>query len=344
MLIAVTHRTLGLDLGSYSTRACLRTASGLEVVVENKDSMNPDNTYYAADFPSAIYPFDDVSLPVYLPDRDPGRQETSAKYAFYVFARASDELLEEYPLAHHLTERKDDTTFKNQLRKGVVGLVTVVRNAALAICKSQRYRIVKIALTIPVQWTLDFEDAYRGIILEVFHDSDESDIAFFTETESLGRYLYKYYAHDLDPDDQYNSLMFFDFGGHNMNGCLFGVARDLNQQVDNSFFSVGKPFGKYPPMQGDMSRLTTISNLQAQGVVLNSGSTISGDGLTSDTASSMEHLHLHLKCERSLETSKLSRGRTKQTGAKVGTLSFQMAKPGEYRFRTKRSAMPGRKA
>jgi hypothetical protein len=208
---------LGIDLGSYSTRAALRTASGQEFVVENKESMNPDNTYYAADFPSTIYPFDDISRPVYLLNPDHSRQETSAKYAFYVLARADDKLLEEYPVAQHLTDRQDDAAFQTQLRRGIAGLLTVVRNATIAICKSKRYRIVKIGLAIPVQWTSNFEDAYRSIILEVFWGEIEaSNICFYAETETFGRYSYKFHSREIDPEDKHSSVMYFDFGGHNM--------------------------------------------------------------------------------------------------------------------------------
>ncbi|KAK0619471.1 hypothetical protein B0T14DRAFT_496212 [Immersiella caudata] len=152
--------TLGIDLGSYSTRAALRTATGSEFVIENKESMNSSNSYYAADFPSAIYPFDHVSQPVYLLSPDHSRRETSAKYAFYVLAYADDKLLEEYAVAQRLTNRQNDPAFRKQLRRGIVGLLTVVRDATMTVCRSKRYRIARIGLSIPVQWTSDFEDVY----------------------------------------------------------------------------------------------------------------------------------------------------------------------------------------
>ncbi|KAK0619472.1 hypothetical protein B0T14DRAFT_209156 [Immersiella caudata] len=68
-------------------------------------------------------------------------------------------------------------------------------------------------------------------------------MAFYAETETFGRYSYKFHSREIDPEDKHSSIMCFDFGGHNMNCCLFGVARDFNQQVDNSFFTVGKPSG-----------------------------------------------------------------------------------------------------
>ncbi|KAK4235727.1 hypothetical protein C8A03DRAFT_36422 [Achaetomium macrosporum] len=235
---------LGIDIGSHSTRACIwRMRRKTDIVVENPHYYGLGRGYTPCDFPSALYVFDDISQKVYLPDEeDPGRQWVSAKYVFYPLANASDALLEQYPLVHHLMERKDEPEFGRQLRRGMITLLSVLRYAADAICREHGLLIVKIGLTIPVQWGLEFEDVYRDLVMEVF-DIDVERIYFFTETEALSRYLYKFHRHRLDPNDKHNAILFFDFGGHNMNGCLFGIARDQDRPDGNGFFRVGGPFG-----------------------------------------------------------------------------------------------------
>ncbi|KAK3899622.1 hypothetical protein C8A05DRAFT_17963 [Staphylotrichum tortipilum] len=230
--MASTDRCLGIDIGSHRTRVCIRVMSTeTELVVENPQYLGLSNAYTPCDFPSALYLFDDIGEDVYLlDDDDTGRRWVSAKYVFYALANASDALLEQYPSVHHLMERKDEPEF-------------ALQDAAAAVCRDHGLRIVKIGLTIPVQWGLEFEDVYRALVLEVLEMVDTSRVYFFTEAEALARYLYKYQAHKLDPSDQHNAILFFDFGGHNMNGCLFGVTRDPNRPDGNGFFRVGTPFG-----------------------------------------------------------------------------------------------------
>lgn len=190
-----------------------------DIVVENNHyySSGLTGAYTPCDFPSALYVFDDVSRDVYLVEKeDLSRQWVSAKYVFYPLANASDTLLEQYPSVRHLMDKKDDLVFRGQLRRGMITLLSVLRDAAGAICHEHGLRIAKIGLTIPVQWTLEFEDVYRGLVREVFGMDDAAQIHFYTEAEALSRYLYKYYAHKLDPSDQHNAILFFDFGGHNM--------------------------------------------------------------------------------------------------------------------------------
>lgn len=193
-----------------------------ELVVENGQFYALSNAYTPCDFPSALYLFDDIHQDVYLLDEeDPGRQCVSAKYVFYPLANASDALLEQYPAVHHLMGRKDDPKFRRQLRRGMITLLSALKEAAYAVCREHGLRIVKIGLTIPVQWDLEFEDVYRGLILEVFKTVDTSQISFYTEAEALARYLYKSYSHKLDPRNHHNAILFFDFGGHNMVRFLF---------------------------------------------------------------------------------------------------------------------------
>ncbi len=187
-----------------------------ELVVQNPQYFTLSNSNIPCDFPSALYLFDNISQDVYfLGDDDTGRQWVSAKYVFYTLANASDALLEQYPLIHHLEERKDEPEFRGQLRRGLIALLSAIRDAVCAVCRLRRLRICKIGLTIPVQWGLEFEEVYSALVTEVF-EMAASQIYFFTEAEALSRHLYKSHAHELDPYGQHNAILFLDFGGHNM--------------------------------------------------------------------------------------------------------------------------------
>ncbi|KAK0746876.1 hypothetical protein B0T18DRAFT_466281 [Schizothecium vesticola] len=238
---------LGIDIGSHRTRICLWFDDS-EYVVENRYNHNTETSNYAGDFPSALYVFDDDTSTTadnaYLIEGEtPNRLSVSAKYVFYALTNTPpDALLEQYPLVHHLVRKKQDPVFKEKLRGAMITLLSVLRDRAMAVCRLKRLRVAKIGLTIPVQWTLEFEEVYRELVSEVF-GIDQEAIYFFTETEALARYLFKHQADQMDPNGKHNTVLFFDFGGHNMNGCAFGVARDLGNPERNSFYRVGQKFG-----------------------------------------------------------------------------------------------------
>ncbi|KAK0612269.1 hypothetical protein B0T14DRAFT_343124 [Immersiella caudata] len=245
---------VGIDIGSHRSRLCL-SANGSEIIVENKHQHNLDNSY-PGDFPSSLYVFDDDDNDsagndrsahagvLYSVERDyPERLSVSAKYVFYALADASDTLLLQYPLVRDIVDRKHDPKFKARLRNAMVALLSVLRERAMPIILNKNWHIAKVGLTIPVQWTLEFEDVYRDLVSEVF-EVNPNIIYFFTETEALARYLFKHHASEMDPNEEYNAIMFIDFGGHNMNGCVFGVARDPENPECNSFYRVGRAFGE----------------------------------------------------------------------------------------------------
>jgi len=219
---ALTHSQsccLGIDIGSHRTRICI-WADGSDTIVDNMHSFCLGGASYPCDFPSALYVFDEDSAltadNLYLIEgEDSTRMSVSAKYAFYALTNISDALLEQYPPVHNLMARREDPAFRDKLRRGLIALLSVLRDRALAVCQTKKLQVVRIGLTIPVQWTLEFEEVYRELVCKVFK-VDQDVIYFFTETEALARYLLKHNADQMDPDGEHNAIMFFDFGGHNM--------------------------------------------------------------------------------------------------------------------------------
>ncbi|KAL0931828.1 uncharacterized protein CTRU02_212781 [Colletotrichum truncatum] len=200
------------------------------------------------DYTSAGYPFEPQG-PVYLDgDSDPNRRETSLKFGFYPLANVKDkDLLEQYHLVQPLMEKKDDPRFRARLRQGLVELLTAVDRDVQSNCRIKGLKITRIGLSIPAQWTLEFEDVYREIAMQVFGyigGNIEANIFFHTETEALAHFLlHETPEHfQVRESEDYRVFLFLDFGGHNMNGCIFNlVQRDQNESP--SFYRIGDAFG-----------------------------------------------------------------------------------------------------
>jgi hypothetical protein len=210
---------VGIDIGSYGSRVCIwKSDTGTDIVVENPQYYVLTRAYTPCDFSSALYVFDDDnSQDLYLPkEEDPSRRCVSAKLVLYILANASSSMLEQSPLARHLMEKYAEPGFAAQLWRGMAALLSDLRDAASAVCRERGFRIVKIGLTLSMQWDLQFTDVYRALVRKVFKMDSVTQISLFAETDALLRYLYKHHAHKLDPSGQYDAILFFDFGGCHM--------------------------------------------------------------------------------------------------------------------------------
>ncbi|KAK2021278.1 hypothetical protein LX32DRAFT_687862 [Colletotrichum zoysiae] len=234
---------LGIDLGSTSTRVCLWCPKRKQEDIDVQNSETPGNVS-KGDFPSVGYPFEPEG-PVYLgSDFDPNRRPISLKYAFYALAEPDkkDDMLKQYVMATPLTSRRGDQDFRDRLMRGLRELFLVLRKEVDTTCRVQKLKISTVGISIPSQWTTDFEDVYRRIIVDVFEQSRDN-IRFHTETEALAHVLLRNHRITLPEcgDNMYEVYLFLDFGGHNMNGCIFNVVH--GQDHDASFYRIEEPFG-----------------------------------------------------------------------------------------------------
>lgn len=202
------------------------TGQGLEVNNLNANNLHP--RYETGDFSSEGYIFDDDG-PAYLGEEvDPMRKSCSLRYGFYALVKPLSNILQGFGLLDELMARKDDPVFLGRIRRGLAELFATVRKRVLQICAQKRYYIHTISLTIPAQWTLEFEDLYRDIIGEVFeHPRDH--IWFNTEIEALVHYLFNYYRQELGFQAHgVDRLLITDHGGHVM--VCYSPRRRLQQQ------------------------------------------------------------------------------------------------------------------
>ncbi|KAH7014319.1 uncharacterized protein B0I36DRAFT_389249 [Microdochium trichocladiopsis] len=241
---------LGLDLGSTSLRAYLHYPDkDIGHCVENRASINNTLRFQRGDFSSKGHPFDQSRsstqvLPIYLGNEsDSDRRAVSLKFAFYIFADAGADQLQHYYAVRPLLPRKHDARFRSRLWRGLHELFGKVRDRVHEVCQAKRFRLASIAITVPVQWTLDLADTYRALVSQVFeHEKDQ--ISCITETEAAAHYLFKESLPELLARRSLNKndlVLFLDFGGHTMNSCAFHVEHD--SQHDPVFYQAVKPSG-----------------------------------------------------------------------------------------------------
>ncbi len=212
-------RILAIDLGSTSTRSVLFLPDTKEVIpVEPQTQAGTDYRFNPGDFKSTGYPFEqDNSRPVYYGQlSDHSRTPVSLKYAFYLLADCSDVLLNQYRLFDELLRMKDDPAFMARLRDGLRDLFSTIRTRVHAECERKGLVVTKMGLSIPAQWTMEFEDVYMEIVTGVFDMVPADQVYFPTETECLAHYLFMDYWYDLNTGGPYDMILFMDFGGHNM--------------------------------------------------------------------------------------------------------------------------------
>ncbi|KAH9234502.1 hypothetical protein K456DRAFT_1696579 [Colletotrichum gloeosporioides 23] len=250
---------LGLDLGSTSTRAFLWCPKRkVKIDVPNmKSVIRTRKKYGEGEFSSAGYPFGPDQR-VYFGERgNKNRQEISLKYVFYVLVpevdHGEDKFFEQYALVSPLRERQHNPAFRQKLRRGLVDLFSAVRIMVQEQCKARGLRVTSIGLSVPSQWTMEFEDVYRDIVAEVFNEvtSPNEQLSFHTETEALAHFLLQHHLEQLLGQEilfaiqrnkiAYKVLLFLDFGGHNMNGCIFNVTYAGSGMA--SFYSISEAFG-----------------------------------------------------------------------------------------------------
>lgn len=110
---------------------------------------------------------------------------------------------------------KHDLGFRGRLLQGLHELFSHIKQRIDSVCDQQGLVVEKIGLSIPAQWTLDFEETYRNIVSDVFHHPP-GRIFFHTETVALAHYLIKDFSRVLGFSHQEDVVLFLDFGGHSM--------------------------------------------------------------------------------------------------------------------------------
>lgn len=176
------------------------------------------------DFSSTGYPFEE-NADVYLGNMGnelaPERKPISLKYGVYLLAGADDQVLKQYDVLRPMIAFRHDNKFLRKLQHGIKALFRDIQARVEAFCTLNRWRLTKITLSIPAEWSLEFEEVYRGLISEVFM-LPLMDIYFITEIEAVTHYVCQQHSDVLFTADLHRQfVLFLDFGGHNAVNLTF---------------------------------------------------------------------------------------------------------------------------
>lgn len=265
---------IDIDFGSTDVRAFAWLARGI-----GKCFPNPNAFHIGLDgmsYPAYGYLYDDNGS-IYLPQTlYVNREPESLKYWFYLLSGDPHKLMEQYPLMKKLRN-----AYNVKLRgKLETGIVAVLRNLRTVIERNEAFvahgwRIGRLCVTVPNQWTLEFEEVYTTPLAAAFSwtlEETKRRTLFYTESDALGWFLlssddYVKVATLLRGREEQRVVLILDFGGHNsvrhihcclirtvslvdntdvdipsQNGAIFWVQNPQNQQPQ--FFRHGPGFCK----------------------------------------------------------------------------------------------------
>ncbi|KAK0636576.1 hypothetical protein B0T17DRAFT_519434 [Bombardia bombarda] len=254
LILARYPGVLCFDMGSTSSRmACYRTMMNLLFHILHPDRRDGPHRvgFDEVDFPSTGYPFEPTQPLVeryLLRGVDPERRGISNKYGVWVIANPNEEdaIVDGYapiePL-RALVRDKDPEIIMNIVRAVHDQLIAMKRAAFHQMSRNQT-TIEVLVFTIPAQWDLAFEAKLRELAAPVFN-IPRNMIMFITEPEAVAHYTLRRWREEMENRGygDRDTILFMDFGGHNMNGCLFYVARHQQDPDNMRFFRLSEPFG-----------------------------------------------------------------------------------------------------
>lgn len=206
-------------------------------------------------FTSHIYPFDsDGPNPpgelIY-----PGnkllleRRSISSKLAMYAYVGMSDEVAKQSPVLKQLqVEVQQNPQLKQVIRIGIEQMICCVLRRAYSFTHGRtevfRRDIDAVALTIPAQWTIEFEEEYGEMFTAAWErvfNCAAPQIIFLTEGQTNAHYaLFRgTFAAESDRQDlsaqgffntgeTKNAVLLIDAGGHSTVGLLTNILTFAN--------------------------------------------------------------------------------------------------------------------
>lgn len=236
--------TLGFDMGSTETRVVLVWNKGANIqtrVIENSsDTHSPLNA--SAQFSTRVLVHDDDPVKYIGNGSQADREESSAKFIPYILVGKNEKLREQYLILERLwNERKkvEKLDFHARLEEAFNQFLRFVlkrTRCALETYNSdqEKIRIKTVALTIPSQWDLNFEELYRRLFkrafTQIFDDTplaaaDGISVVFHTEATALAQYIFHEASHTVALGggmprigailSKPNAQCLIDCGGHN---------------------------------------------------------------------------------------------------------------------------------
>ncbi|TKW51319.1 hypothetical protein CTA1_13003, partial [Colletotrichum tanaceti] len=239
--------TLGIDFGSTAVRVSLCYLDGkrLEWVSNRAASSKCDETrYHTGSWSGYINVSGDG--PVYTGDDAPSALQIPAKLVIGK-GKGVDAT---NPLLAEVERNRGNAAFAKRCDEGPVAIVRAFGAQVEKMVESRHnpLEIVAFGPTVPAHWTLDEMDNYakvlkRGLPRSLRQGSARLDnLCFMSEVEAFAHFFFS----DQDRVEEVlgpitrHFILFLDFGGHSMNGCIFFI-RGSDDKF--TFIRVQDPFG-----------------------------------------------------------------------------------------------------
>lgn len=256
-LLTFRPSVLAVDIGSTETRAVVAWHEGANIqkrIIENRqDTHTPLNTL--AQFSTRVLVHDDSPNKYLGNEFQDDREESSAKFIPYILTSKNEKSLYQYLILERLwAERKKigKQLFHERLEEAFDQFLCFVLKAikcALETYSSEgkQIRIQLVAMTIPSQWDLNFEEVYRRMFkrafLQTFDETPEAAsrdlvVVFHTEATALAQYIFHESSHEAALGGgmpligtilgKPNAQCLIDCGGHN---SVSKVSMSLGQAI-----------------------------------------------------------------------------------------------------------------
>ncbi|KAG8167379.1 hypothetical protein KVR01_003068 [Diaporthe batatas] len=259
----VFRKTLSIDWGSQAVRAKVLFKRVRDEPIDHLIIHTPgeadratDRTEMKRQFASDIYPFDNKQPNppghwIYPGNNvEPGRQAISSKLAMYAVVGLTDEFAAQSGQIRSLIEQaNNEPQLKQNIRIGIQQiLLAVLREASKFFgCDpdTSRGEIDAIALTIPAQWAIEFEEEYGQLLTNAWHQVfPVAAPQFIFLSEGQTNMHYAFYRgtlatrydreglkarHFFELGRTRNAVLVIDAGGHSTNTSLVTICDDDNQ-------------------------------------------------------------------------------------------------------------------
>lgn len=206
--------TLGFDMGSTETRVVLVWHDGTNIqkrIIENRSDINTILNA-TAQFSSRVLVHDDEPVKYLGNASQANREESSAKFIPYILVGKNEKLREQYLILERLWKERTNVgkeDFHPRLEEAFNQFLCFVlkrTKGALETYSSdgKKIQIKTVAITIPSQWDLNFEELYKRLFkrafLQVFDDmpqaaADNMSVVFHTEATALSQYIFHEASH-----------------------------------------------------------------------------------------------------------------------------------------------------
>ena len=179
------------------------------------------SSYNKGDFPAACCPLKPNPLETLGVDAFDEPDNIASKYLMYPVAGADDLLLRKYPISESIIALRHNAEFLALCRGILVELHKRLRTHIDVSCRLKNLVYEEIALCVPLNWDSSFLNEYLNIIKEVYPEicaNGMDNVHFISESDALAHYMLQHCIGEGRLDEEWDLILFLDFGGHTMVG------------------------------------------------------------------------------------------------------------------------------